>query len=152
MSSTEQVRLSSKWTNLNLYAYFFCLLALLIILVWISKDLEFHIIIVFFGLVLLIIIGLIAYQFMYICNAYIVGEKLILKKQFRAAKSYSIHKIGSIHSVYISSDKYTTVQMKNEDKSLEKYIILSNESLFSKTIDPEEMLILLRDTAMYEKE
>ena len=89
---------------------------------------------------------------MYICNAYIVGEKLILKKQFRAAKSYSIHKIGSIHSVYISSDKYTTVQMKNEDKSLEKYIILSNESLFSKTIDPEEMLILLRDTAMYEKE
>ena len=152
MASNTKIRLSSKWTNLNLYAYVFCLLALLIILVWVSKDLEFHIIMVFFGLVLLIIIGLIAYQFMHICNAYIVGEKLILKKQFRTAKSYSIHKIGSIPSDYISCDKYTTVQMKNEDKSLEKYIILSNESLFSKTIDPEEILTLLRDTAMYEKE
>lgn len=80
-------------------------------------------------------------------------RKLILKKSsLVTAKSYSIHKIGSIHSVYISCDKYTTVQMKNEDKSLEKYIILSNESLFSKTIDPEEILTLLRDTAMYEKE
>ena len=58
--------------------------------------------ILFIAILYLAIISFQVYQFIYACNARVIKDKIILKKQFREAKTYSFDKIGTPTSFQIN--------------------------------------------------
>jgi len=145
MNEQKEIKLSSNWTNLGLYAGAILCIAMLPIIFLILTEQKFHVGMIIGPLVFIALIGFIIYQFIYVCDARVVDDKLILKKQFRPAKSYSFDRIGYPTSFRLKNTKYVTVEMKNDDNSLEKYMIVNSRALLSfEKKDAEEALLNLR--------
>ncbi|ADY28942.1 hypothetical protein [Cellulophaga lytica] len=152
MASDTEIKLSSNWTNLGLYLGTIVVFIMIPILAKVTQDQDFHMGMIVAAAVFIALIGFIVYQFMYICDARVIGDKLVLKKKFRAAKHYPFDKIGYPKSFHLKRSKYTIVEMQNEDKSQEKYLIMNNRSLLSfESKDAEQTLIDLRNMAMRSK-
>ncbi|HRF37999.1 MAG TPA: hypothetical protein PK198_04350 [Saprospiraceae bacterium] len=148
MNTQEGIKLSSNWTNVRLYVS--CALALLMIpvMILVTQEQEFHIGMLIGGIIFLVFTGFVIYQFIYVCDARVVGGKVVLRKKFRPAKTYSFDKIGYPTSFQLKSIKYTTVEMKNDDNTTEKYLIISSKSFLSfENNDAEHILLSLRDMA-----
>lgn len=131
MTNFKETKISSNWTKVGLYASLILVLVMLPIIFTASQGQEFHVGMLIAGLIFLALVAFIVYQFMYVCDARIIGDKLILKKQFRPAKSYAFNQIGYPTSFNYKSTKYTTVDMKNEDHTTEKYLILNSRGIFA---------------------
>ncbi|MCP4181537.1 MAG: hypothetical protein GY756_27550 [bacterium] len=148
MNNQEEIKLSSSWTNVGIYGGALLSLICLPIIIFVMISQEFHIGMAIGGFFLLLLIGFVIYKLVFACDARIIGERLVLKKQFRSAKSYTFDKIGYPTSFRLKSTIYITVEMKNDDNSLEKYLIINSRSLLSfENIDAEQTLISLRINA-----
>ena len=140
MSNYQEIKLSSKCTIL--------VLLMVPVLIYSTKEQEFHFGMVIGGVLFIALIGFIIYLFAYLSDARVIGDEIVLKKKFRPSKSYSFDKIGYPSSFKIKRSKYTTVTMTNEDKKLEKYLILNSTSILSfENKDAEQTLINLRNAA-----
>jgi hypothetical protein len=148
MNSRAEIKLSSNWTNVGLYGSaglilfvgFFSILAIL--------DGPVHGGTILAMILLLVLIGIVAYMFVYVCDARIIDNKLVLKKQFRPAKAYSFDKIGFPSSFKYKTTKYISFHMENEDGAEEKYMIINSNHLIAfENKDAEEVLIKLREFA-----
>ena len=149
MNTKKEIKLSSNWTNVGLYLGSIIILFMIPVLISIAKEQEFNIGMVLAGIIFIVLIGFLIYQFMYVCDARIIGDKIILKKKFKPSKSYSFDKIGYPESFQLKTTKYITVEMKNDDDTLEKYLIINSKSLLSfENKDAEQALIDLRNIAM----
>lgn len=62
----------------------------------------------------------------------VINNKIILKKQFRAKKEFHFNQIQNISSFQLKNTKYITVSMKNNENSIEKYLIIETQFFFSK--------------------
>jgi hypothetical protein len=145
MSNQNEITLSSKWTNFLLYSGAFLIIFIIPVLSSGMINQKFHAGKVMAILILLVLIGFLTYQFIFACKAQLSGNMLILKKQFRPAKSYSFDKILSVSSFKYKRIKYITVSMLNEDDATEKYLILNNHAILSfENIDAEQTLLNLR--------
>ena len=145
MENQKEIKLSSNWTNLGLYGGFVLVIAMIPIVFLSAQEQEFHMGMLLGGVVFLAMVGFLVYQLIYICDARIVGDKVVLKKQFRPAKSYSFDKIGYPSSFQLKRTKYITVEMTNDDNSTEKYLIVNSKSLLSfENKDAEEALMSIR--------
>ena len=131
MNNQKEVKLSSNWTNVRLYLGSIISLMMIPILIFIVKNQEFHMGMVLAGILFVALIGFQIYLHAYICDARVVGDKIILKKKFRPAKTYSFDKIGRISSFQLKRTKYITVEMKNDTRTIEKYLIMNSKSLLS---------------------
>ena len=99
----------------------------------------------FAGAVAIVMAGFLIYQFKYVCNAKIINNKLVLKKQFSSPETYTFDKIGDISSFRLKNTKYTTVKMKNRHQGFEKYMIITSKSFFfTDKIDAEKKLNQLK--------
>lgn len=146
MNIEKEIKLSSNWTNVSLYLASFLLILMTPILFFVVKEQEFNIGMIFSGIIFLTLIGFLIYLFIYSCDTRIVGDKIIMKKQFRQSKSYSFDKIGHPTSFQLKRTRYITVQMKNNDNTSEKYLIMNTKSLLSfENKDVEQTLINLRN-------
>ncbi|NER17613.1 hypothetical protein [Spongiivirga citrea] len=147
MSTQTEIKLSSNWTNVGLYGGSLLVLFMIPILIFATKEQEFHMGMLLAGIIFLALIGFLIYLFIYTCDARIIEDKIILKKQFRRAKSYSFDRIGYPTSFQLKRTKYITVEMKNDDNSTEKYLIMNSKSLLSfENKDAEQALISLRNS------
>lgn len=145
MNNKKNLTLSSKWTNVGLYGGTILLLAIIPLLYSVMQDQEFHMGMLIAGLVLMGLIGFIVYQFLYVCKAQVIDDKLVLKKQFKPATVYTFDKIGGVSAFYIKRTKYINLKMENQDSSIEKYLIINSYALLSfENKDAEETLINLR--------
>jgi hypothetical protein len=145
MSNQNEITLSSKWTNFGLYAGAFLIVFIIPVSFFSMANQKFHGGMVIGILILLVLIGFLTYQFIFACKAQLSGNTLILKKQFRPAKSYSFDKIFSVSSFKYKRTKYITVLMLNEDDTTEKYLIINNYALLSfENKDAEQTLLNLR--------
>lgn len=99
------------------------------------------------GILFLALKAVLIYLLIYACDAWVDGDKVVLKKMFRKEKNYSFDKIGKLKSIQIKRDKYTTVEMKNDENTTEKYIIMNKMSLFpsENDKDAEQTLIKLKN-------
>ncbi|UOY05811.1 hypothetical protein L0P88_17950 [Muricauda sp. SCSIO 64092] len=148
MDNQKEIKLSSNWTNVGLYGGSLLLLFMVPILVLVIMEQKFHMGMVVAGIAFLGLIGFLIYLFMYTCDARIIGDKIVLKKQFRPTKEYSFDKIGYPTSFRLKRTKYITVEMKNDDNTTEKFIIMNSRSLLSfENKDAEQVLISLRNLA-----
>ena len=148
MNNQKEIKLSSNWTNVGLYGGSLLVLLMIPILIFAIKEQEFHIGMVIGGIVLVALVGFLIYQFLYVCDARIIGDKIVLKKKFKPSKSYSFDKIGYPTSFQWKRTKYITVEMKNDDNRIEKYLIINSKSLLSfENKDAEQTLIILRNLA-----
>ncbi len=145
MSNQNEITLSSKWTNFGLYVGAFLIVFIIPVSFFSMAHQKFHGGMVIGILILLVLIGFLTYQFIFACKAQLSGNMLILKKQFRPAKSYSFDKILSVSSFKYKRTKYITVLMINEDDTTEKYLIINNYALLSfENKDAEQTLLNLR--------
>ena len=145
MNNQKEIKLSSNWTNIGLYTGSLLTLIMIPILIFVVKYQEFHIGMVLAGILLLALVGFQIYLYAYVCDARVVGDKIILKKKFRPAKTYSFDKIGYPSSFQFKRTKYITVEMKNDDNTTEKFVIVNSKSLLSfENKDAEQALISLR--------
>ncbi|WP_300024163.1 hypothetical protein [uncultured Maribacter sp.] len=146
MENQKEIKLSSNWTNFGAYISLIISLMLIPLFYFLFKqEPEFHVKMLIFGAIIIAIVGLAIYQFLFSSDARIVDDKLILKKIFRPSKSYSFDKIGYPSSFQWKRTKYITIEMVNEDKSLEKYLIINNSHLLAfENKDAESALISLR--------
>lgn len=152
MAGNTEIKLSSNWTNVGLYLGTIVVILMIPVLAKVIQEQEFHMGMLLAGAIFIALIGFIVYLFIFLCDARVIGDKLVLKKKFRAAKHYSFDKIGYPKSFHLKRSKYTTVEMQNEDKSQEKYLIMNNRSLLSfENKDAEQTLIDLRNMAMRSK-
>ncbi|SHI61002.1 hypothetical protein [Aquimarina spongiae] len=152
MNTQKEVKLSSNWTSFGLYAAGIFTLFLLAIGLFAVIEYEFNERMLLGGVLLLLLVVLVIYQFLYACDARIVGDKIVLKKKFRRAKSYSFDKIGYPDSFQLKKTKYITVEMKNDDGTFETYLIINTRSfLFPENKDAERVLINLRNIARMQK-
>ena len=148
MNNQNEITLSSKWTNIGLYGGAFLIIFIIPVLSSAMVHQKFHGGKVIAMLILLVLIGFLTYQFIFACKAQLSGNILILKKQFRPAKSYSFDKIYSVSSFKYKRTKYVTVLMLNEDDTTEKYLIINNNALLSfENKDAEQTLLNLRHEA-----
>lgn len=148
MDNQKEIKLSSNWTNVGLYGGSLLLLFMVPILVLVIMEQKFHMGMVVAGIAFLGLIGFLIYLFMYTCDARIIGDKIVLKKQFRPTKEYSFDKIGYPTSFRLKRTKYITVEMKNDDNTTEKFIIMNSRSLLSfENKDAEQVLISFRNLA-----
>lgn len=144
----NEITLSSNWTNIGLYGMaLLCLLCIpLFVFTW--KNQELHVGMLIAPILLIVLMSFVVYQFLYVCTATIVADKLVLKKKFRAAKSYSFDAIGYPTSFQLKRTRYITVEMKNNDGNLEKYMIINSRALLSfENKDAEQTLIDLRNNS-----
>lgn len=145
MNTQKEIKLSSNWTNVGLYAGSFLVLLMIPVFIFLIKEQEFHIGMVIGVIFYLALIGFLIYQFLYVSDARIVGDKIILKKKFKPSKSYSFDKIGYPESFQLKRTKYITVPMQNDDGTIEKYLIINSNALLSfENKDAEQTLISLR--------
>ncbi|WP_394750555.1 hypothetical protein [Spongiimicrobium salis] len=146
MSTNKTITLSSQWTNISLYGTaLLCILSIpLLWLVW--KNQELHMGMLIAPIILMVLLGGVIYQFLYVCNAQLIGDVLVLKKKFRPEKKYTFDAIGYPTSFQLKTTRYITVEMKNGDGTLEKYLILNSRALLSfENKDAEQTLIELRN-------
>lgn len=152
MDNQKEIKLSSNWTNVGLYGGSILLLVMIPIFISEIKEQELHIGIIIGGIIFIALCGFLIYQFIYVCDARIIGNKIVLKKKFRPSKSYSFDRIGYPGSFQLKKTKYITVEMKNDDDTFEKYLIINSKSLLSfEKKDAEQILISLRSIARNKK-
>lgn len=145
MKNQKEIKLSSNWTTVGLYGGTLLFILITPVLFSLVQDQEFHSGMVIAGILFLALIGFLIYLFIYVCDARVVGDKLILKKQFRPSKSYSFDKIGIPKSFQLKRSKYIIVDMKNDDGTDERFLIMNSKSIISfENKDAEETLIRLR--------
>src|SRR5690606_9365029 len=120
MNNQKEISLSSNWTNVGLYGGSLLVLLMIPVLFFVLKEQEFHIGMVIGVIVFVALVVFLIYQFLYVCNAKIIGDKIVLKKKFKPSKSYSFDRIGYPESFQLKSTKYITVEMKNDDNTVEK--------------------------------
>ena len=141
----KEIRLSSKLTNLGLYGGSLLYLVMIPVIFKAIESKNFHIGMLFAGAVAIVMAGFLIYQFKYVCNAKIINNKLVLKKQFSSPETYTFDKIGDISSFRLKNTKYTTVKMKNRHQGFEKYMIITSKSFFfTDKIDAEKKLNQLK--------
>lgn len=141
-----EIKLSSNWTNLGLYGGSAILLLLIPVLISVVAEQEFHIGWIVVGLVLLLYLGFIIYQFIYVCDARVVGNEILMKKKFRPVRSYAFDQIGDTSLFHLRRTKYVQVNMKNSNDIEEKYLIVNATSILSfEDKDAEQVLIRLRE-------
>ncbi len=147
MSYKEQeIKLSSNWTSAGLYVGSILLLLISPVIIFAAKKQEFYMGMMIAVLIFLNLIGFLVYQFTHVCDARIIDDKIVLKKLFRPEKTYSFDKIGCSYSYQLKRTKYIAVEMKNEDNTVEKYLIINSKSLLSfENKDTEQVLISLRN-------
>ena len=83
MNDQKEIKLSSNWTYIGLYLSAILCLAFVPIFLLMLTSGEFHIGMVIGTIVFLGLTGFVIYQFIYACDARIVNDKIVLKKQFR---------------------------------------------------------------------
>ncbi|MCF8713741.1 hypothetical protein JM658_02790 [Joostella atrarenae] len=146
MNNQKEIKLSSNWTNVGLYTGSLLTLFMIPILIFAAKEQELNMGMAIAGIIFLALIGSLIYLFIYTCDARIIEENIILKKQFRQPKSYSFDKIGYPTSFQLKNTKYISVEMKSDNSTTEKYIIINSKSLLSfENKDAEQALIDLRN-------
>lgn len=146
MIDHKEIKLSSNWTNIGIYGGVLVVISTIPIVLLIVPKQEFHFGMVIGALIFLLLLGFVIYQLIYASDAKIIGGRLVLKKQFRVRQSYAFDKIGSISSFQLKSTKYITVEMKNDDKSVEKYLIINARSILAfENKDAEYALNSLRN-------
>lgn len=129
----NNTRLSSKYTFIILYVIAF-LMILMAPLLFIAVDFDKTDLGMILGMsVFSVLVAFTIYQFIYICSADIIGDKLVLKKHLRPAKTYPFSSIKQYSSFTLKRTTYTTVQLQNNDKTIEKYLIMNTHSLFATT-------------------
>ena len=148
MNNRREYKLSSSWTNVGIYGAALLCIIMAPVLYLTAAEQEFHFGLIIGPIIFLLLTGFVIYQFIYASDARIIGDQLVLKKQFRPAKSYSFDKIGYPTSFQLKRTKYITVKMTNEDGSEEKYLIInSNAILAFENKDAQQALISLRNLA-----
>lgn len=148
LMQNEEFKISSTANFIGLFLGTILLLAMTLLLIWMTIGMDFHFGMVFGILIYTALVFFTTYQFIFTCDARVKGDKVILKKLFRPAKSYTIDKIGYPTSFQYKRTKYTTVRMENTDNTQEKYLIVNSRSIFSlNKIDAEEVLTSLRNLA-----
>jgi len=146
MKDSKEIKLSSSWTYVGLFGGAILVLALAPMLIPIVKDNEFGLGTILAIIIFLAITGFLVYQFIYVCDARVIENQLVLKKLFKPAKSYTFDKIGFPSSFRIKRTKYITVEMKNEDHTVEKYLIINSSSILSLgKKNAEDILLDLRN-------
>lgn len=108
MKTQVEIKLSSNWTLLGLYGGIALALPLPVILITIAQEQEFHGGMAVAEIIYLVLVGFLAYLFLYISDDRMVGDQPILKKQFRPSKIYMCDKIGHPTSFRIKRTKYIT--------------------------------------------
>jgi len=154
MDIEKEIKLSSSWGNVGLYGgALLCIMMITPIYLAITNQ-RFHFGMIFGSLLFLLLISFVIYQFIYVCDARIIDDKLVLKKNFRPSKSYTFDKIDYVSSFQLKTTKYITVEMKKDDEDYEKYekyIIVNTYSLLSfENKDAEETLVNLMNFAKKE--
>ena len=145
MTEQEETKISSNWTTVSLYASVLIILVFVPMMIFTNKDRPFHMGMPIAILAISVLICLTVYQFIFVCTAKIVGDTLVLKKQFRPEKTYSFDKIGQPKSLQLGSNRYITFRMTNDDNTLEKYIILNSSSMLAfESRNAEQVLLGLR--------
>lgn len=142
MKNLETTKISSSLTKVMTYGFFIIYLFFtsLGILGIINDPKEFNA-----GMIIPIIIYsiftfLVLYQLIFACEAQIIGNKIVLKKLFRAPKFYAFNRLR-YPSVYRQRGMdYINIKMKNDDGSYEKYLILNSTSIFSSNKQAEAIL------------
>lgn len=146
MNNHKEIKLSSNWTNIGLYGGCTTVLLILPLLVFTIKEQGFHMGLLVAAVVLISLIGFLIYQFLYVCDAWIKEDKIVLKKKFKPAKSYAFDKIGTLESFQLKRTKYITFDMKNDDGTMEKYLIVNSKSILAfENKDAEQVLNSLRN-------
>jgi len=149
MNTQKEIKLSSDWTNVGLYGGGLLVLIMTPVMALAMTAQKFHGGMLLGGALYMVLIGFMIYLFVYTCDARVIGDKIILKKQFRPSKAYSFDRIGYPTSFQLKSTKYIKVEMKNDDNSFEKYLIINSRSLLSfENKDAEYALRSLRNLAM----
>lgn len=147
-NTKKEIKLSSKLSTFSLYGGSILVLAIVPILVLTTRSGEISFRLIFTYAFFLAMVAFMIYLFKHTCSARVVGDQIVLKKQFRPAKSYSFDKIGYPRSFRLRSTKYTTFKMKNTDNTTEKFLIMNSRSFLAfEKKDAEELLLLLRDQA-----
>jgi hypothetical protein len=140
MSNQKNIRLSSSSSGFLIH------LALLAVIMMIP---AFGLIIMTDGFHIGIIIGIVIYLFVLLiivsqfntnCDARIIDNKLVLKKMYKSAKSYSFDRIAKVESSRLRRVQYIYLDMTNDDGELEYYMIASHDS----SMDPGAILNDLR--------
>ena len=145
MTEQEETKISSNWTTVSLYASVLIIVVFVPIMIFTNKDRPFHMGMPIAILAISVLICLTAYQFMFVCTAKIVGDTLVLKKQFRPEKTYSFDKIGQPKSLQLGSTRYITFRMTNDDNTEEKFIIINSRAMLAfENRDAEQILLGLR--------
>ena len=144
MENQKEIKLSSGWSNISLYGGAI-LLILVSVAIYLVAPREMTNGVIIGGIIYVALVCFMVYLFLYTSSAKVTDEKVILKKQFRPAKSYGFDKIGELSSFTIKRSKYTIVEMKNDDGSIEKYVIMNSNHLLSfENQDAEEILFSLK--------
>lgn len=146
MNTETNYRLSSKWTSFGVYASAVAFILILPVIYFFAEGQEFHAGMLMAIVVLFATLALIIYQFVYVASAHVVDNQLILKKQFRPKKVYSFDSIGDVSALENKRTVYVTVKMKNEDGSIEKFLIINGTNFLCYSgRDIEATLVSLRD-------
>ncbi|MCD8403007.1 hypothetical protein [Tenacibaculum finnmarkense] len=144
----KSIKLSSKFTNLSLYLSLLAPILLIPIIFNTVINQGINGKIIFGSIIFLTFISFLSYLFLFVCNAKIENNTLILKKQFRTPETYTFDKIGDISSFKLKTTKYTTVKMSKTASIFEKYIIINSKSLFfNDKVDAQEKLKELKQIA-----
>jgi hypothetical protein len=142
----KSIKLSHEWTRGATYLWGILGLIASIILIPRFNELNFTGQIMG-GIMFALIDGFAIYLFLYGCEAKIIGDEIVLKKEFRPAKSYSFDKIGKIKSFRLKTTKFVIVEMQNDNNTTEKYVIMNaKSSLAFEDKDAEEILKNIRSS------
>lgn len=141
----QEIKLSSAWSTFGLYLATFLLVFVSFAIIMVSENEKLHAGMIFSGILYVIIVGFLVYLFIYNSKATIIGNQLVLKKQFRQAKTYTFDQIGRPSSFRLKNTRYVTFEMKNNDLTTEKFLIINHRSLLAlNKIDVEATLQNLR--------
>ena len=117
VNNQKEIKLSSSWGNVGLYGgALLCIMMITPIYLAITNQ-RFHIGMIIGLMLFLLLIGFVIYQFIYVCDARIIDNKLVLKKKFRSSKAYTFDKIDYISSFQLKTTKYITVEIKIDNIS-----------------------------------
>lgn len=146
MDTSKEIRLSSSWEILKMYGACIFLMFAIPTTIIASLEYEFNILMFILGAIYLMIIGLLSYSFKYACEAKIVDDKIVLKKQFRPRKEFSFDRIGEISSFQLNRTKYITFQILNDKNVYENYLIINTRPFLSfDNNNIEQVLLNLRN-------
>jgi hypothetical protein len=148
VNTQPETKLSSNRTPVALYGSLLVCLIFIPVLAFVIVSQEFHIGIFVSLLAFVIVMGFTIYQFIYVSHAWIINNKLVLKKSFRPRVSYSFDRIGRIRSFQLKRTKYIIVEMRSDTNKIEKYIIINAASVRAlENKNAEQTLLNLQKTA-----